>query len=402
MTVLCCACTPQDRVLIDAFIKTEEDPDGCCHPDIFLRFALDFTPDGRYGVALRQQLVERYAVERESIESYGVTADWQAPKPDGDDVIALVDACVSYHTHHGLGGRLVLLLDPDRVGDESAWSAWVARFAATAPATLAVVVFDGADRMPLAPLELALPERVMYWRADLDLGGALTDLCTEAGDVHTPGGAFRLASTQTSVALAAGDLPSAEQSAGRAIAVAMEQGWPHLASGIQLLIGTALSADVGRLDEAMLRFEASEVAAIESEATGEQCAPLLRMRARMARGSLLFAQERFEAAAQLYEATAPLAAAVSEHRSVIDCWRLASLAHELDGRPEPAWSCARQGVDAARHLDQQTLESSTFAYLGVAMLRLSESRGDRILAAKLERELTEIAGREDWRPSDVD
>ncbi|TPV92940.1 MAG: hypothetical protein B7733_23115 [Myxococcales bacterium FL481] len=396
--VFCCAVTPSEYPLVDAVVRLEEDSATAMHPDIMLRFDATVA-DENYGHTLREQLIARHVQERAWLRETDIPADWEAPPPSDDPVTALIEACSSYHAYHQLPARLVLVLEPQAHRDVAAWEAFVTKFATEAPPTLVLWIYEDATNIQLKRLEDAVPKRFVHWSADLDFPRLMESICGNVTDDDTPSRAFRHAWTQASAALAEQNIETAEQLGDEAIAIAIAQTWPHLAAGMELTLGAALVGDADRVDDALARLDAAEAHALQSDQAGEPSAAIVRLRARMARGSVLLQAQRYPSAAELYETTVPLAEAAEEPRTQLDCWRLAALAHELSGDAESAWICGRKGLDLAHDGDETPREHSTLAHLGVAMERIAQSRDPTDDLAAIDREMSELAGTEDWRPS---
>jgi hypothetical protein len=230
---------------------------------------------------------------------------------------------------------------------------------------------------------------------------ALEELSQAGGNRDKPGGQFRQLFVKLTSALAAGDLASAASLGDSAIGIATAQRWYHLAVPVNFALGAAFSG-AGRHQEAVVRYQAAEVAAAQGETDGAEEAqavcPQLRLQARLGYGSALIGAGAWRLAAQLYEETAPLASAQGDARVTLDCYRLASFCHERNGTLDEAFRVGLLGMPVAREMDKETLQTSTFPYLGEGLMRLTESGARRGLGPRMEQEISEIAGTRDWRP----
>jgi hypothetical protein len=180
-----------------------------------------------------------------------------------------------------------------------------------------------------------------------------------------------------------------------ALVIADGQGWPHLAGVIHFFMGSLL-LQLGRNVDAYHRFVGVDSAGQKMEEGGEPAGKKIRVQGRLAAGTALLQEKAYPQAAQVYQDTAPIAAAADDKRAELDCWRLASYCYELAGDRGRAWSAGAQGLQLAGTLDEEIRRTSTLPYLGEGMLRLtSDPRlGD---APSIEKRMTSLLGR-DWRP----
>jgi hypothetical protein len=198
-------------------------------------------------------------------------------------------------------------------------------------------------------------------------------------------------------ALGDAKLPEAMGFGQAALAIAGAHHWYALAVPIHFALGAAL-AGVGRSTEANERYLSAELAATEGEKAGDPVCQKLRAQARMVRGGLLVSIRQFPHAAKLFEETVPLATAAGDPRMVIDCYRLASFSYEQNGEPEKAWQSGVDGLGYANKVDPETRQTSTLAYLGDGMMRLTQRPEYSAASLRIEREMVALLGRTDWRP----
>jgi hypothetical protein len=295
----------------------------------------------------------------------------------------------------------VLVLRPDAVSFPDAYQTWLQHFALEAPENLRVMLLDDAKQPGYAALASKDPLRVQTCEPKLDMPAALVEISEAGGNLDTPGGKFRHLFVKLGNALQAGDLVTALPLGDAAVGIATAQRWFHLTVPVQFALGAALSG-AGRHQDALVRYGAAESAAIQGETECPEEArgvcPQLRLHARLGRGSVLVAANAWRLAAQLYEETAPLAAAQKNARVTLDCHRLASFCHEQNGTLDEAFRVGLLGMQVARDMDKETLKTSTFPYLGVGLMRLTESGSRRGLGPRIESEIITIAGTRDWRP----
>jgi hypothetical protein len=298
---------------------------------------------------------------------------------------------------HGEGVAIVAVsLRPTQVCDGQAYTLWLQRLSQAAPPHFRFIVTEMRGTNAFAPLAQAEPKRVMTETADLDMPAALEQLSAEAGNLDTPGGQFRHIYVQMGGAAKKGDLVTADALGSAALAIAEQQGWPHLAGVIHFFMGS-LFLQGGRNVDAYHRFVATDASGQKSEAAGEPAGKKMRLQGRLAAGTALFQEKAYPQAARIYQETVPIAKEIDDKRAELDCWRLASYCYELAGDPRQAWAAGAQGLKAAETADEETRRTSTLPYLGEGMLRLTNepTLGD---AASIDKRMQGLLG-SNWRPA---
>ena len=389
--------------MVDAFVAMEQDDRAGQLAEIFLTLEAPFERTESHGLSLRDELLSGYATSASAIVQSGVEANWRAPEvdPREDDVACLIRTCQSFLDHYAFPGRIVLLLRPVQVRDARAYDAWLQRFALAAPERVRAMLFDLSDQRMHQALADRDPECIVSCEPQLNMPQALEELSVAGGNFDTPGGQFRMYFVKLGSALRANDLDEAIRIGELALAIATSQNWHYLQVPVHMVLAGALSG-AGRHDDAFLRYRAAEQAALDGETNGgaaeREICPRLRMQARLGLGAGLIHARSWKAAAELYEATAPLAEALADLRSVLDCHRLASFCLEQDKQLDEAFRIGLLGLAVARSMDVETRETSSFAYLGEALLRLTRSGSRRASAQSVGQEIERIAGTPDWRP----
>ena len=384
---------PDELRMVDAFLAREGDERTGVHDDVFVTLETPFQHPETHGYALYQTFAAGYLESREALSAAGVDAEWQlapfAERP-GHDIPFLIRACESFITHYELGRHLVLVLRPRLVADPDAYQLWLHRFALVTPPHVRALVLDDTDAPAFLTLATTERVRVRAVPARLDMPGALEAVSRDAGNLETPGGQLRHRLVQLGAALKKQDLTSALELGSAAIAIATAHGLWHAAVPVHFTLGGGL-AGAQRLKEAEAEYTAAEAMALRGEREGPDearaaCATL-RVQARLGLGSVLIAERVFERAAELYEQTTPLAAALGDPKGVLDCQRLACFCYEQADKPELALRSGAAGLATARSMDEQTLAASTFPYLAETLMRLTESGPLAPLRPQLEREI---------------
>jgi hypothetical protein len=403
--LLCWLFAPDEVRMADAFLAAEADERAGSHPDVFLTLQAPFENPHGHGYSLIEELGTGYDAGRAALEKQGLPADWvasAAPARPQNDITWLIERCQSFIAHHGLTRFLVLVLRPSAVSEPAAYQAWLSRLCAAAPENLRILVFDYAEAPAFAALVAGEQKRVRARHAALDMSSALEEISRDAGHMDSPGGQFRHLFVKLGSALKAQDLERAQQLGAAALGIATSQGWWHVAVPVHFALAAGLTG-AQRLQEAMAEYVAAEATAARGESEGAEEAraacKTMRMQARLGSGSVLVAARAWSEAARHYASIAPLAAALGDAPTVLDCHRLTAFAHEQDSKPDQAFRAANEGLRVAREMDPKVRATSTFPYLAESLMRLTRTTPElRTLEAQTEREIVAIAGTRDWRP----
>jgi hypothetical protein len=394
----------EETRLFDAFVARELEERTAELPDLFLSLETPFEHFPVHGFALQQTLISEYQSAQPGLAAEGIAATWSPPvylDRAESDVAFFARTCESFHQHHAVERYLAVVLRPSAVAEVPAYRQWLQKLLSTSAGHVRFVALDSADAPELRALSEAEPARAKSRRPPLDLPGAIEALSQNAGNLDTHGGQYRDLFVRLGSQLAKQDLARATELGAAALTIAAAQGWFHLAVPVHFALAAGFSS-AGRFADSLSCYTNAEQAALRGESEGaEEARPAcrtLRLQARLGQGSTLVAAGAWDAAARHYEETAPLAVEYGDPRTELDCHRLASFAHERAGRDERAFQVGLNGLGVARTLDKELLASSTFAYLGVALLRLCEAPSRRELAPQIEQEIVTIAGTPDWRP----
>jgi hypothetical protein len=394
----------EEARLFDAFVARELDERTAELPDLFLTLETPFEHLAVHGFALQQTLISEYQSAQPGLAAEGVAASWTPPvylDRAESDVAFFARTCESFQQHYAVERHLAMVLRPSAVANVAAYRQWLQKLLSTSAGHVRFVVLDSAEAPELRVVAETEPARAKSRRPPLDMPGALEALSRDAGNLDTPGGQYRDLFVRLGSQLAKHDLARATQLGAAALAIAAAQGWFHLAVPIHFALAAGFSS-AARFVDSLACYKSAEQAALRGESEGaEDARPAcrtLRLHARLGQGSILVAAGAWDAAARHYEETAPLAAEYGDARTELDCHRLASFAHERAGRGDRAFQVGLNGLGVARTMDPELLTSSTFPYLGLALLHLCESPSRRELAPQIEQEIVTIAGTPDWRP----
>jgi hypothetical protein len=397
--LLCWLVSADEIPMVDAFVELESDEHAGELPALFVRFEQPFDDPRGYSLALRAAFLEHYEESREGLGAEDIDDAWVCPAAGGatSDLDALVRClcsfCAQYET---LVEHLILVLRPSHIEDAGAFQRWLEdAVRGVSPTRIRFVVLDHRDAPALAGLVKRDPARVAAMTPALDMPAAFEELSAAAGRLDTPGGMFRHLFVQLSRAAAKGDMPSAESLGARAIEAAEKSGWHHLAAVVHFALGSTLLTR-GEYPEAILRYRQADSSAEAAARAGEPSAPKIRLNARMAIGAALLSAGAFDEAADVYEATAPLAEAQGDKLLQMECWRMAGYSHERAGARERAKAAGEQALRVGEAMSGEERARSTLAYAGEGLLRAARlALGDR---KAVEARMVDLLG-PDWRPA---
>ncbi|MCI5162398.1 MAG: hypothetical protein D3917_10370 [Candidatus Electrothrix sp. AX5] len=402
--ILCWRLQPDEVRMAETFLATEQDKPVGQSRDIFLQLQTPFEKSSVYGYSLRQELIAWYEAKKENLTELGSGSDWVFPQISDSkkNINVLMDTVFSLLRHYAIQGQLVMVLRPKRIDLVESFQRWLNSFSLEASEQVRILLFDDAVKPRFELLASENEQRVQVQELKLDIFAESEELSIAAGNLDKPGGRFRYLFVKLTSALKAQDLTTALALGDKAVKLVAEQRWYYLVVPVHMMLAGSLSS-ADRHKEAVTHYKAAEAAAAQGETEGleeetKASCPQLRLQARMGCGTALMTARHWKLAAQQFTETAPLAAEQGEARAELDCHRLASFCYEQAGNWDGAFRAGGLGFQVAREMDQETLETSSFTYLGEAMMRLSQNGTSRDLPAHTEKRIIEIAGTRDWRP----
>ncbi|HMR29716.1 MAG TPA: hypothetical protein PKA13_02750 [Geminicoccaceae bacterium] len=377
-----------DLRLIDLFLDLQSEELGTT-PDVFVRLRPPFGDPSRYARDLLAAFVDQYEAARADLAAQGIAAGWRHREAAADeaDPALLVRAAGSFQAYYARHMQcLVLVLAPEAVADDRAFSVWLtALLLRDLPPTLRVVVPDPAEAPRLDGLDEMAPGLAVTIEPALDMPGALEELARSEG-AEGPAKLFRVQLASLANAAGKGNLAAAELAAGRALDVARQESWTDQALVAHMALAAAYLG-AGRPEDAVGCYRQAGVAA-EAAAKGHPAVPRLRVTAAMGEAAALVAAARWQEAASAYERAAPLAEAAGDPVMLLEAWRMAGWSHEQAGSDRDAWRCGQLAFEAGERLPAEQRDRSTLPWVGQMLLRLLDRhypRDDRRAAAERSR-----------------
>lgn len=392
--VLAWSARDDERPMLNAFLNVQAEP-GAEAPDFFLRLAAPLDRPESFASALLLRLVELYDEVRPQLQADGIAATW-APQADAlaasrarggaatiEQWLAALGAFAELYSAGD--SRLAVSIEPTPPPPEKLWSSWLGElFSRTGavPPRVRLIVADSIES-PVAPrLLAALPPkdaaRVRVVPCSLDMPAAIQELAATGaapaggGGSGGPGPAFRRLFVALTGAIGAGDAAGAARAADGALAVAREQGWPHLEAAVHMASGAG-ALGVGDASRAAAAYQAAGAVCarvLGSADGGASAGPgvavalgKVSLHARLGEAAALYSGKKLKEAAAVYEATAPMAAALKDHALTLECWRMACHCHGQLKAQGDATRCGRLGLAAAAAMEPPARQASTLPYL---------------------------------------
>lgn len=361
-------------------------------PDLFVEFKVNFEEPHEYAGQLIDNLKAQYEGSREQMQADGFQTNWVCPACSDPPTIAeLINVLSSFHTCcPPASEHLAVVLWPEKSQMPGPWESWLTELAAQKiPPVVRFMVVDRKRFVALERLSRTQPERVVSIDPELDMSAAYEQIVAAAPG-NGPGHDFRRYFVALTNAAGAGDVAKAEATAKKAVAIATQEQWPHLAATAWMALGAAYFA-AGNLDQTIASYKTANaaIAGVDDDPSKN-----LEIPARMAEGSALIAAGRFAEAAAVFGNAAVIAAAKNDTTSELECWRIAGWCHETDGKPLPGWDCGEKALDAGARLDEAARSTSTLPYVGQMMVRLADKGTHRSRKSAVQDRMVELLGPE--------
>ena len=359
--------------MLDVFLDRENEEVGSV-PDLFLVFRQPFDDPTAYAAALRKELMRQYQDIQPGLAEDGFPDDWVCPQPQPrtSDEITLLAACDSFHQQHAdLMELLVLVLAPETVSDIAAWQSWLADLMGHEIADgLRFMVVDDPQQRVLDALAEEHDPRVVTLELDVNMPAAYGDLVRDIPG-SGPGFTFRQLFVALTNAAGSGNVQAAERLAGQAAEIARQQQWPTLLAAVNMSLGATYFAQ-GDSAKTLECYRGAGQAVADAE-PDDEAAKKVAVQSKFSEGAILFGDERYAEAAEVFTEGSGLAAEVEDDFQVMEGWRMAAFCHEQDGQSQAAWDAGQQALDAALPLDADTRRETTLPYVGAGLLRLTEA-----------------------------
>jgi hypothetical protein len=405
--LLCWVLAPDEERMFDGFLALLRDEPK---PGRLVLWSDEpFGARAAHGVSVVRSLEENEQERADALaaeDTYDIP--WTAPSPPQrlqrqkgqppPDQIYLRDALIDLGEQQGQDVKdLLLCLRPQSVSALEGYARWLSELGfVLSESALRVLVTASTDENFGPALVQANPRGARLVAADLDMPGALGEIAALATDSDEPAGRYRQSFLQAQNALGAGDFGAAVAATERATQIARVEGWSHLEfAAHQLLGGGALG--LGDLRAAFVSFDKAEKATHHDIRFGATWLSPLLLQARLSKGTVALTGGAFALAARLFADEAlPVARALADRRSELECLRLASNCEERRGDAPKAREHALGALAVGENMPAEERRHTTLAFVGEALLRSTRGLSQHRERKEIEQRMQCVLGK-DWR-----
>jgi hypothetical protein len=405
--ILCFQLADDEERLFEGFVRLrEEEEPGEGY--VLLSCDEPFASKSTHGITLVQGLLKAEQERAQALAEDDVyDVPWMPPRapprierrrgePPPDQVY-LVNALSSLKDHHcAPGQRLFLCLLPQEISDIEPYARWLSELGfLLADGDVRVCVTCELTRTWGHALARAHPVRVRLERANLDMPRALEEISRAADDAEDPSGRFRHAFVRAHNAIRSGDAAELNRSCELSLSIARAEGWAHLEFAAQQLLGAG-ALGFGDLRAAFAAFENAERATHHDIRFGATWMSPLLLQARLSKGSVAVTGGVWQLGARVFaEEALPVARALGDKKSEIECLRLAGYCEERNGNAPRARVHLVSALAVAETLSPAERRQTTLAFVGEALLRMTRGLAQRSERMAYDRKLTQLLGK-DW------
>jgi len=359
--------------LLSAFFEAQKHPGDWQAPDLFIPIHAPFETGFSYSRTLREELQGRYEASRDDLREDDVAADWPDAKTVcADSPAGTLALCASFAKHHQRHFRhLVLVLQPDRVLTQEAFTRWLDGALATPIApNVRLALVDELETRALQPVVERHGEAVRVIEAPLDMFDLARELAAQSGG-SGPQVALRQMFAELMTLLERGSPERLEQRAARALALAERQQWPDQQVAVYMMIagGWLKARD---FQQSIAAYRHARESAQQAQAAQHPVANDLHMQTWFGEASVWFAAGHAEQAAEAYRQAALAAAKVPNPMFVIEGHRMAAYCLAGAGLKTRAIEQGSTAIRTARALPKADRPMTTLALALDDMMKLQD------------------------------
>ena len=358
--------------MVDVFLKVENEEIGHTK-DLFINLDNAFENQKEYGFDLIELIKKEYKRSLNHLEEENIPSDWLCPalNPKLSDIENFINCCVSFKDFYKeMLSHFVIVFLPQKISNKSDFQTWLLTLAnSDIPDTVRFMVVDYAELPVLESAELAENKKIITQELDLDMPAAYMELAHQVGD--TPDCKFRNCFLALSIAAGKGDIKCAAKEAKAALAIAEKHNWITMQTTVYMALASAYLA-AGKTDEAIVNYQHAEKTTVKDHEEGDTTASKLMLQAKFGHAGVLLSEKQFTEAADVYKEVVPLAQQLEDNMMTIEACRMASYCYEKENEIDLAWEYGDKALDAGDILKQQDRKNTTLAFVGQAMLGLTE------------------------------
>lgn len=405
--ILCFRLSDDEQRLFEGFVRlAQEEPN---EQYFVLSSEEPFTSRSAHGITLVQGLLEAEQERADELAEQDIyDIPWNPPpaparverhrgEPPPDQVYLLAALGSLKERHCETGQRLLLCLNPAQISDLETYARWLSELGfLLSDADVRVCITCDVERSWGHALAKAHPVRVKLVRAELDVPGALEEISDAADDFDEPSGRYRKAFVQANNAIRAGDPEKLRASCELAVTIARQEAWAHLEFAAQQLLGAGMLG-FGDLRAAFAAFEDAERATHHDIRFGATWMSPLLLQARLCKGSVALTGSVWHLAARIFaEEALPVARALGDPKSELECLRLAAYSEERLGNAQREREHLLAALSLAETMAPAERRQTTLPFVGEALLRGARGITQWSERSQYDKKLTQLLGK-DWQ-----
>lgn len=357
-----------------------------------LNFQTIFPSLAQYSVALTADLQTMIEQDGEALAENGIDIDWRPEAPDWQDernpARYFLRNLAEFARRWPSEGLIVAFLDPAEYHkDLEKWLFSALETGIDPRLRLMIADYEGFNLYER--IAAKYPQQVKTYTPNLDMPAAVRQLAAK-GNPADPGVQFRKAFIELSEAASRQKTDDCLRLREAPIAIAREQGWPHLEIAVHALVGSAF-LNAQRYPDAMQTFDHARLLAESAEKQGNPLGATLKGQMLMNLGSTAVAQRDLKGAIGWYRAAAESAEQLKEHFNALEARRMEGFCLQHTGQTDDAWKANLAGLQAAEQLDDNTRGNSSLPWLGQALLDLAYRLGRKSDHAQLTQKLNTLS-----------
>ena len=386
--------------MVDCFLAWHAGEDSEL-ADLCLALPIPFEKPERYAAQLVQHLADEFKVADKQLGAMELPTGWrpdpESKQPGGaDDPQRLITALASIHKHYAeYVDHVAVALTPPAVVDPDQWTRWLDRLAKVSywPAPVRVLVLDWLPETRLDGWAKSYDKRVLTQKPALDPDGLPLEILSRVRG-RGPGFEFRRLFVQLGAAAAAGNIRRVLTIADRADALARGQGWPSLATAVQMTVAAAYAA-AGKSNESTDTYRKALAVARTAATTDPARMPTL-ITSNLALAGSLVGQGNYDEARKNYLEAVKLADETGDTFAAFESRRMASYCSEQLNDHTGALRMAREAMRLLERLPAEQRMQGTGPHLAARMTELA-GRPELAQQARDVERLCSTTLRGDWR-----
>jgi tetratricopeptide (TPR) repeat protein len=359
--------------MLQAFFEVQKHQTEYTTGDLFIVFDAAFDNSIQYSRALKEALAGQYEASREELKAQGIAPDWAFSATDFPDTASgFIRALRSFGSrHHSAIGRLVAVLTPATVTQDTGFASWLSRaLDEQLPERLRLVVVDFMESPRLKALADAGHKNIFVDTPKIDALNIAQETFAQETTAG-PAGVFRNYLIGLVSLVEKGTADQVKAKAMDAVAFARKQNWADQEVVIRMLLAGALLKEK-RFDEAVKIYSGARQAAGEAAASGHPAGQQLVLQTWFGEAGAHLAGGEVNKAAECYDQAAVVAQKIPNPILAIEAFRMGAFCHARMEQPKLAVERGSNAFLVGEELKPDARAMTTLPLVAVDMLRALE------------------------------